>query len=54
MAALRYFNPFYQLDYIWKQTKYPALAENTKKYRENLFEQVRRCYCNYRVANGLG
>lgn len=53
MAARRYFNPFYQLNFIWQLTKYPAMAQKVKKYRENLFEQVNRCYSRYQVANSL-
>ncbi|KAJ6635617.1 putative cytochrome P450 [Pseudolycoriella hygida] len=40
MATKRYFNPFYQLDFIWKLTRYPNIAKEVSEYRTALFEKI--------------
>lgn len=40
MATKRYFNPFYQLDFVWNLTGYPKIAEKVSKHREEFFEKV--------------
>lgn len=40
IATKRYFNPFYQWDFIWNLTNYPNVVKNGSKYREELFEKV--------------
>ncbi|XP_037033787.1 cytochrome P450 4C1-like [Bradysia coprophila] len=40
MAMKRYFNPFYQIDFLWKLTKWPEKAKRVSKHREELFEKI--------------
>lgn len=50
MAMQRYFNPFYQIDFIWKMTNGPAKAKRVSQYREELFEKV----IHFRKVTQLG